>query len=130
MRYLDGELPAEGVARVEEELARSTELRREVAIFRAMHDDLEGMALASGGRGSVWEGVNRRLTRPLGWILFTAGAVLWAVCGAWVYLTSPSDPVQKLAVAALAVGFLILLAGTILERMAEWRTDPYRDVER
>ncbi len=40
------------------------------------------------------------------------------------------NPVEKLAVGALAVGFLVLLAAAILDRVQEWRSDPYRDVER
>ena len=40
MRYLDDEMPPDERARVEEELARSTELQRDVAVYRAMRQDL------------------------------------------------------------------------------------------
>ena len=59
-----------------------------------------------------------------------AGFVLWAGYGAWVFATSPANPVEKLAIGALAIGFLILLVATIFERLGEWKDDPYRDVER
>ena len=36
MRYLDGELSPDERARVDAQLQRSTELQREVAIFRAL----------------------------------------------------------------------------------------------
>ena len=74
--------------------------------------------------------MNRRLTRPVGWILLVSGFALWAGYGAWVFATSPVNPVEKLAVGALSVGFLILLVAAILDRVQEWRNDPYRDVER
>lgn len=130
MRYLDGELEPEQVTRVERALGESTELRRELAIFRALHADLEGLPTPGAGRGSVWRQVNQSLNRPVGWILVAVGSVLWSGYGLWVFANSPSNPVQKLAVAALVVGFLIMLVGTILERSAEWKVDPYRDVER
>lgn len=130
MRYLDDELDPPGRARVEAALSTSTELRRELAIFRGLQSDLAGLPDPVRPGDSVWSAVNRRLTRPVGWILMVAGFVLWAGYGAWVFATSPADPVEKLAVGALAVGFLILLGATIFDRLREWKTDPYRDIER
>ncbi|UCC25056.1 MAG: hypothetical protein JSU98_15215 [Gemmatimonadales bacterium] len=130
MRFLDGELSTDERARVEEGLARSTELQRELAIFRSMQEDLASLPERAANGTSVWVTVNRRLTRPVGWVLLVTGFVLWVGYGAWVFATSPVNPLEKLAVGALAVGFLILLAAAILDRLQEWRNDPYRDVER
>ncbi len=130
MRYLDDELSQEERLRVEEAIQDSTELRRDLAIYRSMRVDLSELP---GGRRpdrSVWGAVNRQLTRPVGWVLLVVGFVVWAGYGAWVFATSPANPVEKLAVGALVVGFLILLAATIFERLGEWKDDPYRDVER
>ena len=130
MRYLDDELSGEERLAVEAALRDSTELRRDLAIFRSMRLDLEDLTDPGRPDSSVWGRVHRRLTQPIGWILLVAGFVLWAGYGAWVFATSPADPVEKLAIGALAVGFLILLVSTILERLSEWKDDPYRDVER
>ena len=130
MRFLDGELEPPDRARVETELARSTELQRELAIYRALKEDVRDLSFAAHPADSVWDVVDRRLTRPVGWILFTGGAILWLAYGAWVFGTSAADPWEKLAVGALAAGFLILLGSTIFERLREWRTDPYKDIER
>ena len=130
MRYLDDELSAEEELRIEAALRDSTELRRDLAIFRAMRLDLEDLGGSGRTRGSVWTAVQRRLTRPVGWLLLVTGFVLWSGYGAWVFATSPADPVEKLAIGALVVGFLVLLSSTILERLSEWKDDPYRDVER
>lgn len=130
MRYLDDELDPRGRARVEAALAASTELQRELAIFRSMQSDLAGLPDPGRPGPSVWSAVNRRLTRPVGWILMVGGFVLWAGYGAWVFATSPANPIEKLALGALAVGFLILLGATIFDRLREWKTDPYRDIER
>ena len=130
MRFLDGELPPGEVARVRDALERSTELQRELRIFEAIRHDVGGLSYDPPAHRSVWDGVQRRLTRPLGWILFVAGAIVWLAYGALVFATSPANPIEKLAVAAVCIGFLLLLGGTVSERIRESRTDPYRDIQR
>lgn len=130
MRFLDGELPPEEVARVKEALQASTELQRELRIYEAIRDDVGGLTYDPPAHRSVWDGVQRRLTRPMGWILFISGAILWMAYGSWVFATSAANPVEKLAVGALAIGFLILLGSTVSERIRDLRTDPYRDIQR
>ena len=130
MRFLDGELPPAEIARVEAALKTSTELQRELRIYEAIREEVGGLTYDPPSHRSVWDGVQRRLTRPVGWILFVAGAILWIVYGGWVFATSAANPVEKLAVGALAVGFLILLGSTVAERVREFRTDPYRDIQR
>jgi anti-sigma factor RsiW len=131
MRYLDGELSADERARVDAELARSTELQRELAIYRAMQRDVQGLSFAPAAPGrSVWGDVNRRLARPLGWMLFSSGITLWAAWGAWLFTTSAVNLWPKLAVGAIVIGLLLLFGSVAYERWREWQTDPYRDVHR
>jgi anti-sigma factor RsiW len=130
MRLLDDEVTGDEEARIRGALASSTELRRELALYEALRNDVRGLSVDVERPESVWDAVNRRVTRPIGWILVILGSVVWMGFGAWVFATSAADPVEKLAVAALAVGFLILLGVTIFERMVELKTDPYRDIQR
>lgn len=131
MRFLDGELPREEHARVESALARDTELARELAVYRSMKTHLGGLTFDVGNRRrSVWDGVNRRLTRPIGWVLLVGGLAAWSLYGAYVFATGPSDPWEKLATGAVVIGTLLLLASVIWERYREYLSDPYRDVYR
>lgn len=131
MLYLDGELPPEERARVQTALDRSTELQRDLAIFRSMKADVQGLALDPGNHNrSVWDQVNVRLTRPVGWILMIAGVLAWSLYGTYLFATGPADLWEKLATGAVAIGILMLLASVIVERYREWLTDPYRDVHR
>ncbi|MFQ5537664.1 MAG: zf-HC2 domain-containing protein [Gemmatimonadota bacterium] len=131
MRYLDGEMPPEERRSVESALEGSTELAREVAIYRALHEDFLELSFQDvRHRSSVWERVNRRLTRPIGWGLLAAGTLIWIVYGAYVFLTGPADPWEKLATGAVVIGILVLLASVVYERYRESLTDPYRDVQR
>ena len=131
MRYLDGELSPEERARVDTELGASTELQREVAIFRALKADFRDLSFHAGtDRSSVWDRVNTHLTRPVGWILAILGVVAWMTYGVYVFTTSASDAWEKLATGGVAIGILMLLASVIWERYREWGTDPYKDVFR
>lgn len=130
MRYLDGELPPEKRREVEAALEASTRLQRQLAIFRSMHRDLSELRLKSpGANRSVWGAVNRRLTRPVGWVLLTVGLLAWFTHGVYLYLSSPAAPLQKLSASAVIIGVILLLATVIHDRYREWLTDPYRDVE-
>ena len=131
MRYLDGEMPPEERRRFEDALARSTELQRELALFRALKDGLRGLELpAAAASGSVWDRVSTHLFRPAGWAFLAVGLLAWLGYGIHVFATSPIDPWRRLAVAAVAIGVLLLFASVIRDRMRAWGTDPYRHVRR
>ena len=131
MRYLDAELSPDERARVEAELAESTELQREVAIYRALKEDFQELSFHPATyRKSVWDRVNSRVTRPIGWMLVAAGTAAWMTYGVYLFATSPSDPWEKLATGAVAIGILMLFASVIWERYRDWDTDPYKDVHR
>ena len=131
MRYLDGELAPDERARVDAELGRSTELQREMAIFRALKSDFQELSFHPATyRTSVWDEVNVQVARPVGWMLVIAGVALWMTYGAYVFATTPSDPWEKMATGAISIGILTLLATVIWERIREWNTDPYKDVHR
>ncbi len=131
MRYLDGELSPAVRSRVEERLSASTELQRQLTLFRAMKGDLQEISFEPlRSAPSVWDRIQRRVSRPVGWLLLVSGSVAWALYGAYVYLTSQVEPLEKIATAAVVVGILLLLAAVIRERYREWLVDPYRDVQR
>lgn len=131
MRYLDGELSPEERREFEARLERSTELQRELALFRGLHEDLSGIRLKGNGpHRSVWSAVHRRLTRPMGWILIVVGVLAWMAHASYVFVTAPAPTWEKLATSAVVIGVLLLFASVIHERWRELATDPYRDVER
>ncbi len=131
MRYMDGEMPPEQRVRLDAALERATELKRELAIFRAMRTDFQGLSFDPGTyHKSVWDQVNASVTRPIGWILITVGVIVWTAYGAYVFTTSPANPWEKLATGAIVIGILTLLASVICDRYREWGTDPYKGVHR
>ena len=131
MRYLDGEATPEEHTRIEAALHASTELQRELSMYRSLKSDIQGLNFPSATYPrSVWDDVNARLNRPVGWILLVAGLVVWMTYGAYVFATSPISPWEKLGTGAVAIGVLMLFASVIWERYREWEKDPYKDVRR
>ena len=129
MRYLDGELPPERAEAVEAELKSSTELRREYALYRRMKEDLISLGgVLRAPEETAWSPVSRAIARPLGWLLFLLGAAVWLGYAVWAYLTSPEALWEKLATAAVVVGLGMLLLSTLLDRLRDLKTDPYRNV--
>ncbi len=130
MRYLDGEATAEERANIETRLHASSELQRELAIFRSIKSDLGDLSFTPRGRGSLWGRIRSRITLPIGWTLATGGFLAWLGYGVWAFLASPSAVPVKLATGAVAIGILVLLAHVIWDRCREYGSDPYRGVHR
>ena len=131
MRYLDGEMAPEERERVENEMETSTELQREIAVYRNLKNDIQGLQFhPPTHQVSVWDKVNTQLNRPVGWVLLAGGLAIWMTYGAWVFSTSSVSPWEKLGTGAVAIGVLMLLTSVIWERYREWETDPYKDVNR
>jgi anti-sigma factor RsiW len=129
MQFLDQELDPDERARIERELATSTELQRELARYRSMRAELKSLGTDIRPPG-VWAAIHRKLTRPVGWLLLVAGVVLSTGWGSWLYFTSEEDLVLKFATGAVVIGVALLLGATIQERWVEWQTDPYRDIQK
>ncbi len=130
MRYLDGELPPERAGAVEEAMETSTELRREYTIFRRMKTDLRDMGAQMEPEQTVWGAVNRKLTRPVGWVLFLVGTVIWVAYGVYAYLTGTEALWEKMATSAVVVGLAMLLVSAMVDRWRELKTDPYKEIQR
>ena len=131
MRYLDGEMTPEERDQVDTRLDQSTELQRELAMYRALKEDVQGLTFRAGPtQHSVWDDVNRSLNRPMGFAFLIAGLLIWLTYGTFLFATSTASRWEKLGTAAIAIGMLQLLASVIWDRYRDWQTDPYRNVQR
>ena len=131
MRYLDGEMTPEERDRMDGKLGQSTELQRELAMYRTLKEDVQGLTFRAGpANRSVWDEVNRSLNRPMGFAFLIAGLVIWLTYGTFLFATSTASRWEKLGTAAIAIGMLQLLASVIWDRYRDWQTDPYKNVHR
>jgi hypothetical protein len=131
MRYVDNELPPERRREVEEATESSTELRREIELYRSMKEDLQGLGATMPTRDrSIWGSVNRTLTRPVGWGLFLVGALIWVAFAVYTYLGGGDAIWQKLATSAVVLGLSLLFLSTLIDRYRDLKTDPYKEIQR
>ncbi|NIP80860.1 MAG: hypothetical protein GWM90_17240, partial [Gemmatimonadetes bacterium] len=105
-------------------------LRREYTVFRRMKTDLEDLGGLMDADRTVWTKVNQRLTRPVGWVLFLIGLVVWVAYGVYTYLTGANAMWEKLATSAIFVGLAILLLTAVVDRVRDLKTDPYREIQK
>lgn len=131
MRYLDGEMAPEERDRVDGELQGSTELQRKVAVYRNLKTEMQDLHFHPAiHQVSVWDRVNKHVNRPVGWMFFVGGLLVWMTYGTWVFATSAVSAWEKLGTGAVAIGVLILLSSVIWERYHELKMDHYKDIQR
>jgi len=139
MAYIDDELPDEERERFERHLEGCESCKRELSEFASLKEELAMVKFTEPTDAELeryWRGVYNRLERGLGWILFSAGAILLLCYGAFVLLEEViRDPnvalAVKIGVSALIVGAVILFVSLLRERLAVRKSDKYsREVER
>jgi anti-sigma factor RsiW len=126
--WADGELSTEEARAVEAHLRTCTECTRELALIRALGGEMKAMAAEQPDR-SVWRGVNRRITRPLGWLLVVAGVVIWCALAALEWSRARELTAEWLSTSALVIGGALLLVSVGYEQYREWKDSPYKDVQ-
>lgn len=131
--YADNELGPEDRARVEAELARDPELRRELAELRRMKEALLGVdAVTDGEVEAFWGTIYNRLERRAAWILLLAGTTGVVGAGCYLFFTHAwAHWSVKLAGASGLLGTLLLVWSVWRERSRALRHDRYaREVRR
>lgn len=136
--YVDGELDAADVARVEAHLALSAEARRVVAELRRLKELTGALRLKEPPAEeweAFWHGLYNRAERSLGWLLLTCGVTVLGAWGALQLLAallgdSGLPRIVKGGVLAGAAGLLILLVSVIRERAYRRARTRYKDVVR
>ena len=131
---LDGELTAEEAADVNDAMIKSSALREEYEGLCSSDEELKHLSMMEPG-----DEVARRLWKSPFNRFVTAGGVWLIVIG---YLTliiysfnelatnSGELNLPKVAVFAIWAGIATLFLTVLRERIATYKTDPYKDVER
>ena len=139
MAYIDDELPDEDRRRFERHLEGCESCARELSEFASLKEELAMVKFAEPTDAELeryWRSIYNRLERGLGWILFSAGAIVLLCYGAFVLLEEViRDPnvalAVKIGVSALIVGAVVLFVSLLRERLAIRKSDKYsREVER
>ena len=137
--YLDGELSADDRARLEGHLAACQTCARELADLRRLKEELAMVKFREPTDAELaryWAGVYNRLERGIGWVLFSAGAIVVLCYGAFrlieaLLADSTVSLVLKVGVCALAFGAVVLFVSLLRERLTVRRSDRYsKEIDR
>lgn len=127
--YADGELPESQAAQVKAHLDTCTECARDLALIHSMTTAMHNLRDQPSDL-SVWPAVHSRITQPVGWLLFAAGVAVLAMLGVIEWFRDGALTLQWFATTAVAVGLALLALGIGYEQYRDWRTSPYKDLER
>lgn len=131
---LDGELTPEETRQVNHHLNRCAACRSEYALLRETSGKLEAVSYQEPGDevlAQVWRSPYSRWGRNTSLFLVIGGYLLLVGYAAFEFFRSGAEALPaKTAIAAIILGFFILLVQLIRERVRTYKTDPYKEIER
>ena len=131
---LDGELTPDEARQINDHLTRCAACRAEYEQLRETTGKLSAISFREPDDAvlaRVWNSPFSRRTRNTAWGLIIGGYAGLMGYGLFELLTSGTEELPaKLGLAAIIVGFLILLVQLIRERLSTYKTDPYNEIER
>ena len=138
MGYLDNELTDEQRSQFEEHLTGCPECASELEEFRKLKAITDGVTLLEPEDRiwqDYWNGIYNRIERNVGWIVFSAAAILLIIYGGFKLIEelikdATIGMLLKVGLLALIVGLAILFVSLLRERLYFWQKDRYKDVRR
>lgn len=131
---LDGELTPEETRQINDHLTRCAACRAEYEQLRETSGKLTAISLrepTDAVLAQAWKSPFSRLARNTSLVMIIAGYTALIGYGLFEFLASGKEELPaKLGLAAIVLGFLILLVQLIRERVRTWKTDPYKEIER
>jgi len=131
---LDGELTPEESRQVNEHLTRCGACRTEYEQLRETTGKLTAISFREPDDAvlaQVWKSPFSRLARNTSLAMIFGGYAVLLGYGLFEFLTSGKEGLTaKMGLAAIVLGFLILLVQLIRERIKTYKTDPYKEIER
>ncbi len=138
MGYLDDELDDAQKQSFEDHLASCQDCSGELEGFRELKQITDQVALVEPEDKiwqDYWSGIYNRVERRIGWILFSAAAILLLIYGGFrlieALIKDPTvDIILKAGLLAIIAGLAVLFVSVLRERIHFWKRDRYKDVRR
>ena len=131
---LDGELNADEARQINEHLGRCAACRREYEALRETTGKLSAVSFqepTDAALAQIWKSPYSRLARNGSLLMIIGGYAVLIGYGLYEFLASGKEELPaKTAVAAIVLGFLVLLTQLVRERIKTYKTDPYKEIER
>jgi anti-sigma factor RsiW len=134
MGLIDQELTPEESQDVNDHLRRCSGCREEYEEIRETASKINAVSFEEPQDRDlkrIWKSPYSRFVRNSGLFLVLAGWLALIFYGLIELFRDSGEPVfSRIAVAAVIIGFLVLLISVIRERMITFRTDPYKEIKR
>jgi anti-sigma factor RsiW len=131
---LDGELTPDETRQINDHLTRCAACRAEYEQLRETTGKLNAISFREPTDvvlAQVWNSPFSRLARNTSLFMIIGGYATLMGYGLFTFLTSGTEELPaKTALAAIVLGFLILLVQLIRERIRTYKTDPYKEIQR
>ncbi len=131
---LDQELSAQEATEANEHLTFCAQCRQEYDQLCETSGKLEAVAFAEPQDEilrRLWRSPFSRLSRIGGLLLVIGGYVALLCFALFEFFSSGEEGIWfKVSMAAIVIGFVVLLIHVIRERQATYSKDPYREIER
>ena len=131
---LDGELDPQETMEVNDHLMRCSQCRDEFEQLRETTGKLESVTFETPSDETLrrlWKNPFSRLSRIGGLLLVIMGYAALIGYALFVYFTSGKEVIwNKLSVAAIVIGFIILFVHVVVERVKTYGKDPYKEIEK
>jgi hypothetical protein len=134
MGLMDNELTSEEIAEVQQHLTRCADCRKEYEQLKDTGAKIKKVSFEEPQDKilqSLWRSPFSRFARMSGLLLVIGGWLALLIYALIEIFKQGEEPVfTKVAIAAVFIGFFVLLATVIRDRLKTYKTDPYKEVER
>lgn len=131
---LDGELTPDETRQINDHLTRCAACRAEYEQLRETTGKLAAITFrepTDAELAQVWKSPFSRMARNTALFMIIGGYAGLIGYGLFELLTSGTKELPaKMGLAAIVLGFLILLVQLIRERVRTYKSDPYKEIER
>lgn len=131
---LDNELTADESVELNDHLIRCASCRADYEELRRTERRLEAISyveITDEAARALWRLPYARTLRNASLFMVIGGYAALVLYGFIVFLTNgDEDLFTKVTLAAIVIGFLVLLGSLIVERISTYRVDPYKEIER
>jgi len=138
MGYLDDELTALEVSRVEQHLLDCRDCTEELDEFKKLKDVTRNMRVVMPGDkywDAYWSNIYNRLERRVGWILTWVGTIILSAYVFWRIIDEALFNFKlpllvRVGLLVLIIGFCTLVVSVIRERLSLYKKDKYERIKR
>jgi anti-sigma factor RsiW len=130
---LDGELTPEEACELNGHLIRCASCRADYEQLRTTQNKLEALSfieVTDEAARAFWRLPYSRALRNASLFMIVGGYAALVLYGIVTWLLDGGPLFQKLSVAAIAIGLVVLLGLLIVERLSTYNVDPYKEIER